>query len=143
MDIKKEQEKIIKVLESVRNSNARVRIWYGNPETGVYWLEVSDVTGYVSRSTGTKPVYILVHNSRSFGGGAILVDSIVRIDEIATHRTRYKSPIFKTMDFDIVATGEAEYPYRVATEGSHIFAAKSFSEAKHFIQFQNGARYRL
>lgn len=58
---------------------SRIRVHYGDTETGRDWGDVYDVSGYVGRSTGPQPIFLLVHNSRSVSGGSILVDSIVRI----------------------------------------------------------------
>jgi hypothetical protein len=55
-------------------------------------MEENDVTGYVGKSTGNQPIPLLVHNSRSFGGGALLDHCIVKVTDIATGRTLYQHP---------------------------------------------------
>lgn len=71
--------KVIEILENARNNRYRLQIVYGDSETGKDWLEEWQTFGRVGRSTGTKPVPLLVHNSRSMGGPALLDKNIVRI----------------------------------------------------------------
>jgi hypothetical protein len=69
---------VVDILERYRGSRtARLAIEYGDRETGQWWSGVE--TGYVSRSTGSVKIPILVHNSRSMGGPGILDSCIVRI----------------------------------------------------------------
>ena len=70
---------IVDVLERVRNSGQRIRLHYGDTETGRDWGDVHDVTGRIGRSMGPVKVPILLYNARSMGGGAILDHCIVRI----------------------------------------------------------------
>lgn len=74
----KTPDKVIEVLENARLGHVRLRLDYGH-ENGQSWGEVNDVTGYVGRSTGSAKIPILVHNTRSMGGGAILDHCIVKI----------------------------------------------------------------
>lgn len=67
------------ILERARINKNRVRIWYGDDATGNDWLEEFDVVGRVGRSTGINKIHILLHNSRSIGGPAILTRRIVKI----------------------------------------------------------------
>ena len=64
-------------------SGTRIRIHYGDTETGQDWGDVYDVAGYVSQSTGREPILLLVNNSRSMGGSPILLDNIVRVRSAA------------------------------------------------------------
>ena len=61
-------------------SSRRLRLYYGDVETGRDWEEVYEVTGYIGRSTGRIKIPLLIHNTRSFGGGAILDHCIVKIE---------------------------------------------------------------
>lgn len=79
-EAEKRHEVMMGILERLYNSGQRVILHYGDTETGRDYDEVHDIEGYVRKSTGTKPIYILVNNHRAFGGGAILVDSIVKIE---------------------------------------------------------------
>lgn len=92
---------VISVLEDVRGSNVRVRIFIGDTKTGKSWLEEHDIEGYVGRSTGTIKIPILIHNIRSHGGGGILDHCIIRIIEMKTHRVLYSHSKFHTGELTI------------------------------------------
>jgi hypothetical protein len=75
--------KVVSVLEYLRQDRnekgqkTRVKISFGNTETGsIDWVEF----GRISRSTGEKPIFLLVHNQRSMGGGAISTRCILKIE---------------------------------------------------------------
>ena len=67
------------ILEAIRLRGQRIRLYYGDTKTGKDWGDIYDVTGKISRSMGPCKIPILIHNSRSMGGGAILDHCIVRI----------------------------------------------------------------
>jgi len=73
---------VVRVLEAARTSSRgdRVRFCLGNTDTGRDWNEVCDVCGYIGRSTGRTKVPLLINNSRSTGGPAILDHCIVRLE---------------------------------------------------------------
>lgn len=77
------ETKVISVLESLRQDRnekgqkTRVKISFGNTETGVVdWVQY----GKISRSIGPKPIFLLIYNQRSMGGGAISTRSILKIE---------------------------------------------------------------
>lgn len=72
-------DKVIQILERFRGTNQRIRVFYGDTKTGRNYGDEFDTMGYVRRSMGPIKVPILVHNSRSIGGGHMLDSSIVRI----------------------------------------------------------------
>ena len=71
---------IEQLLKSLYESHTRVILHYGDTQTGKDWDEVYDIEGYIRKSTGEKPIYILVNNTRAIGGTAILTDAIVKIE---------------------------------------------------------------
>lgn len=83
-------EAVRTVLDWARINNKRIRIYYGNRETGRDWCEVHDTIGYIGRSCGKMKIPLLIHNSRSTGGTAILDDCIVQITH--EHRVLYRHP---------------------------------------------------
>lgn len=126
-------ERVIKALESARASRARIRVWYGDTNTGKAWAEENDVLGYVGRSTGNVKIPLLVHNRGSFGGGAILDHCIVRID-ITDGTTLYKHPSFNAGEWSI--DGADVYM------GGQIQARFDTPEkAANYVSFMTGDRY--
>ena len=71
---------LVEVLENLRNKGTRIRIYFGSQDTGLDWEEQYDVFGRIGRSTGRIKIPLLVSNSRSLGGGALLDDSIVKVE---------------------------------------------------------------
>ena len=94
-------QQVIDALENIREKDIRVRIFYGDIKTGRSWLDENDTDGYVGRSTGTVKIPLLIHNSRSMGGGAILDHCIIRIIDTKTHRVLYTNPKFHTSKLTI------------------------------------------
>lgn len=83
--------KVAQILNSYLNSyNERIRIFYGDKNTGRDWLEEYDNMGYIGRTTGNNKVPILIKTRNSSGGGAISTDSIVKI--MVGKRVLYKHP---------------------------------------------------
>lgn len=66
-------------LIELHKSRERIVFDYGDIKTNKSWGEVYDISGRVGKSTGTKPILILVHNTRCLGGGAISTDCILSI----------------------------------------------------------------
>jgi len=60
--------------------NSRINITYGDIKNGKAWDENPRLnSGYVGCTTGPLREFILLHNKRSNGGGAILTDCILQI----------------------------------------------------------------
>lgn len=70
---------LVEVLERIRHNNWRVTFDFGNTDTGESWNESYRVTGRIGRSTGRIKIPILVYNTRSWGGGALLDDCILSV----------------------------------------------------------------
>jgi hypothetical protein len=94
---------VIKILEYNRQHYRvnRLRLSFGDAKTGRDWLEEGDVEGYVGRSTGTTKVPLLIANSRSMGGGAILDHCIVRIKTTAGGTVLWQHPKYNRPTFTI------------------------------------------
>ena len=74
-------KEVISILEKCRRSKKSYRLLldYGDTETGRSWEEEYDIQGYIGRSTGPVKIPILIHKSRSLGGGGILDYRIIKI----------------------------------------------------------------
>lgn len=99
----------VAVLERFRSTNKRIRVFYGDTETGRDWLEEHDIMGYLERSSGSIKIPLLVHNMRSVGGGAVLDHCIVRItvDGLEYYRhPKYHRPILECRDINLTAQGK-------------------------------------
>lgn len=92
--VKNTDPRIMKVLSDLVHKNDRIRIWYGDPETGKSWVEENDIIGCVGKSTGITPITLLIKNKRSLGGGGILTAHIVKLVNISKNIILYVHPLF-------------------------------------------------
>ena len=141
----KENEKLWKVLSSLVHSGRRVRIWYGDTETGRSWNVESEFAGTIGRSNGKIAIPILIKNSRSYGG-ALLDDCIIRIDDIKEKRTIYRLDNFHVEKLEVEIESGSEYPYRVmqhkdSGEVQNVANFRDSNAALRWIGFMNGDRY--
>lgn len=108
---------VIRVLEQARETRTRIRVRLGFTEQhedvlsgkaklGRDWLDEFECEGTVGRSMGPQRVPLLINNSRSMGGGAVLTDCIVRIIETKTKRVLYSHPAYHHGEFKIVPVDE-------------------------------------
>ena len=86
---------VVELLEAARVGGWRLRIYYGNRETGKAdeGLRMGH-RGRVSRSTGEVKVPILIVTVRSAGGQPISTNSIVRIEASPGGALLYTHPTF-------------------------------------------------
>jgi hypothetical protein len=82
----------LKIIELYENKK-RVVFDYGDIKTGISWNQCYDIIGTIGMSKGFYDLRypILVHNVRSFGGGAILTNCILSIKESKGKRLIFKS----------------------------------------------------
>lgn len=71
--------KLCDKLIELRDSKERVVFDYGDTETKTSWGEVYNISGRIGKTTGIKPMLILIHNARSIGGGTIMTDCVLSI----------------------------------------------------------------
>jgi len=130
-------DNVIKRLEHARLNDVRVRVFYG--KDGLSWLDEYDTMGTIGRSTGTIKIPLLIHSTRSYGGGAILTDCIIKIT--VDKRTVYQDGNYKEHVFTVVDSGIAEYPYAVTVDGnSHHARFETKEKAERWIEFMKGER---
>jgi hypothetical protein len=91
-------DKVVQILERARRDRTRLVFDYGDATTGKSWGECYDIVGYIGRSTGTNKIPILVFNSRSWGGGAISDDCIIKISESKGKRMLYVHPTYQAAE---------------------------------------------
>ena len=110
----------------------RIRIFFGDKETGKDRNEFYDNIGYVGRSTGLIKIPLMIHNTRSTGGGAILDHCIVKIT--VDKKTVYQHPKYHC---PIVIKGCSV----IDTEDNKVIAnCKDAEMAKRYFDYLKGAR---
>jgi hypothetical protein len=138
-------DRLIDVLEKCIANKTRVRIWYGGDD-GRSWLDEYDMVGRIGYSCGNIKIPILVATSRSYGGGAILTGRIIRIDDVATHKTLFQQENFYVPLMDLRGSevaGYAEGVYVKEKDGHFVNYANFKKEGAglRWIQFMRGERY--
>lgn len=121
---------VIAVLEKARMNRQRIKVYFGNTETGKDWNEEHDTIGYIGRSGGTIKIPLLVHNARSLGGGALLDHCIVKIKEAKGGLVLYQHPKYNTAKIEIVPSDMPEYTHAITIDGQIYSRHKSEKSAK-------------
>lgn len=131
-------EKVMDILADANKHRDKLRIWYGNPETGKDYGEIHDIFGYIGRTTGTKKIPILLKRRDSSGGGAILTNNIVKITK--DKKVIYQHPNFCLAEYVIKARKDDKYPFEVFADGKSVRLCKDFATAENEIAFHKGLR---
>lgn len=126
-------------LEAYRKSGSKVRLFFGNPETGKDWLSEWDVVGRIGRSMGPLKVALLVPAGED-GGGAILTSNVLRIVDFSTKREVYRHANYKAPTFEVKAGAEPGYPHEVWVDGKPHARLKTRAKADSWIAFMQGLR---
>lgn len=72
-------ERVIMLLCNAHANNTRLKIFLGDTKTKKLWEDDPEI-GYIGRSTGQIKIPLLIKNKRSFGGGGLLTQCIVKIE---------------------------------------------------------------
>lgn len=115
---------------SISGRTQRLKLYYGDTETGRDWHEEFDTTGYIGRSTGTYKIPLLIPKKNSIGGGAILDHCIVKIKDIRTGIVLYQHPKYQVPKVEITEGDMKEYPYNTIVNGKTHGRHKSLRSAK-------------
>ena len=140
-------ERLMDILNRSRNCRFRIRVWYGDRQTGRSWNDEFGVMGRVGRSCGSIKIPLLLNNKRSWGGEALLIGSIIRVDDIEKKRTLWKVDNFHVGEMTVEEQGKSELPFAVMQKKddgtvSNVANFKTRIQAEHWIDFMNGKRYR-
>ena len=136
---------VIEILEKARQNRTRIRVWYG--KNGQCFNDELGTIGTVGRSIGQYKIPILIHNSRSMGGEAILDDCIIRVDVNYGRRnigTVYSDPSIKFDFFSVHPSDKKEYHSNVVniSKDGEIYArCKTYKQARNLADFMNGTRW--
>lgn len=129
---------VIRVLESLRGTRQRVKIYIGDRVTGRDWMEEDSKIGKIGRSTGPIKIPILLKTMNSHGGGAILEDCIVKIvtSPAASARVLYQHPTYHQAEMLITdegLEGNPEYTHTVRIGGDVYSRHTSERSAKRLV----------
>jgi hypothetical protein len=131
-------EKVKQILESRLHNGSRLRLFFGDNKTGKDWEEEWGVMGYIGKSTGWKPILLLVNNSRSMGGAGILTHCIVKITE--NGYTLWQHENYHQSKHEIQPSDLNEYAEMVLFDGDVQGRFKKPGQAKRYVDFIEGKR---
>jgi hypothetical protein len=134
------------ILEKLRRTGQRVRIFYGRD--GVMWMEEHDVMGYIGRSTGPQPIYLLLSRDNSRGGHGILTSSIVRIYDTGTKKEIFSDGTpFPVLSVRYVGIENGMHTVYVINNTAHVASFSAFNrpqaeeKAQRYIKFMTAQRF--
>lgn len=134
-------DKVKQVLTSCYNRKNRIRIVYGDVKTGKSYLDEYEILGYVGKSTGIKPIPLLINNSRSFGGGSILTDVILKIVDTQTKQVLFQHENYVMPILTKEISSHNNYLYDVIYNGETVVARfKTEKQANNYIDFMQCKR---
>jgi len=140
---------VVAVLDRYYHADRRLRVFYGDKVTGKCWGDEYNTIGAIGRSTGKYQIPLMIANSRSLGGGAVLDDCIVKIMDVQTKRVLYQHPTFNQPAYTIAPPpekiGNADmaadgYTHGVYADGENIANFKSIVQAARWVKFMIGER---
>lgn len=129
---------LVEALETARLAGKRVRLFTGDIETGVEWLDEYDVLGRIGRSMGPHKIPILINNRRSMGGTGILDYCIVKL--IFDGRVQYQAPNYQAPTFKIIPPKDSDFVSSVHVNGKLHAQFKKQGQAEKWIAFMKGER---
>jgi hypothetical protein len=133
-------DEVVRVLEQARLSRTRLHVSLGHTEgdkAGLDWLEEFESHGYVGRSTGSIKVPLLIANSRSLGGGALLDHCIVRIRQSNGGRVLWQHPAYRFGSMEIRAKAEP-----VTLSDGRVLTVDVLRDGEPHAAFENVAQAR-
>ena len=128
----KTSNRIADILNNLTESNKRIRLVYGNTTTGKDCLQEYDIIGSIGKSTGTNQIPLLISNSCSTGGGAILEDCILKIVDVKSKNVLYQHDKYIEPKFEITLSTNG---YSVNVDGKVQANFKTIKQAQNYIDF--------
>uniref|UniRef100_A0A6H1ZLH9 Uncharacterized protein n=1 Tax=viral metagenome TaxID=1070528 RepID=A0A6H1ZLH9_9ZZZZ len=129
---------VVEELEKAQLSGVRIRVFYGDQDTGRDWCEENDTMGSIGRSSGSIKIPLLLKTRRSFGGGALLDSVIVKIT--VNHRVVYEHPNYHLPEMDVVSSHVPGYAAGVDYDNMRHANFVDRAKARRFVAFIEGRR---
>ncbi len=138
--------KVRQILDQYRKEGGRIRLFYGDRNTGRCWMEENDVVGEIGRSTGRMQIPLLIAKGED-GGPGVLDSCIVRIIDADTrvelyHHKNYHLPEIeiRPADANLANEGYTHGAWVKGREGEFENHAnfRSFGKAAQWVAFMAG-----
>lgn len=129
---------LIRVLDQAERSQTRCRFFLGDQETGYDWCEEHDTMGTIGRSMGEIKIPLLIASSRSYGGGALLTSSIVKVVTSSGGILLWKHPKYQKPSFEIKVRDEDGFPANLPEEyQAAVFRLDKIDGVSNYANFRN------
>lgn len=132
--------KVAAIIEGARIRGHRIRLFYGDTETGRDWMEEHDVMGTIGRSMGPVKIPIIMCNKRSMCGPGILDHCIVKIMATPGGRVLYQHPKYMKPSLEATIIDQDGYHGEVRRDGEVVARFKSYIGAIKWMSFIRGER---
>lgn len=135
---------ICSILQAANEYQCRIRIFYGDTETGNNWNEEFDTIGNVGKSTGKIKIPLLIKTKRSFGGCAILDNCILKIVDVRTNEILYQHSKYKADNFICLYKSiSCDEAIVCINDESNVYAnCKTMKQAINLCNFMNGFKHK-
>lgn len=131
------RDAVKKVIDRLIHTGEKVRVFYGDPETGKSSMDEFDMIGSVGRLTGTLKAPILISEADGFGA-PMQDDKVIRIIRVRDHKNLYKHPGFHLPEMKLVEAEHPQFKVSVMIEGQVAARFKSLGKACKWIAFMAG-----
>ncbi|WP_018234230.1 hypothetical protein [Thioalkalivibrio thiocyanodenitrificans] len=131
-------KKVRAILEKARKNGTRLRLFFGDAQTGRDWLSEHDVLGRIGRSMGTLKIPLLIEEEGGIGGGGILDSNVIRIIDVETGRELYRHRGYHQPEFLITKAACGELPVSVKADGETHARFETMGQAAHWVAFMTG-----
>lgn len=131
--------KVAAIIEDARIRGNRIRLFYGDTETGRDWMEEHDVMGTIGRSMGPVKIPIIMCNKRSMCGPGILDHCVVRITD-QRRVTLYQHPKYMKPNLSARHIDKDGYKFEVRRDDVVVARFKSYVGAIKWMSFMRGER---
>lgn len=132
---------LMATLSECYRQKRRVRLWYGDRKSGESYFEDFETTGRIGLSRGKIfKIPLVIASSRSWGGGALSIGSLIRVDDIKTRKTLWKVPNYYDK-LELFHVKGNKLPWQVCGRSTTLACFETEEKAKRWIDFQQGRRY--
>lgn len=129
--------KVRQVLEAARKNGSRLRIFYGNTQTGRDWMEENDVLGTIGRSTGVLKIPLMIADGEH-SGPRLLDQCIVRIIRVDDRKELYRHRRYHLGRMEIEHELDPPYVATVWVDGKVHARFRTAEAAYHWMAFLAG-----
>jgi hypothetical protein len=128
---------VSKIIDRCIKNGTRVRLFYGDTNTGHEWGEENDVLGTIRRTTGPLKSPIMIPKGEH-SGSKILEHCLLKIMDADTHSVLWVHKHYQTPAFAITEDHTPKLPFMATMNGQLKARFTSFAKAAAWVAFMSG-----